>query len=116
MEAHLDRMTRLLLDKELLTSKPTEAVQVIARAYTLTALRKLDGTRRGSLVRFLYDLGLLGRSIALDLTGATLSQADLTYARLSEARLGGSDLSGACLAGANLGGPRFMQPDWGAQT
>jgi hypothetical protein len=102
LEAYLDRMTKLLLDKELLASKPTDAVLVIARAYTLAVLRKLDGTRKGTLLRFLHDLGLLGREVTLELGGADLSHADLAGAILTETNLSGLDLRQASLWRADL--------------
>ena len=104
LEAYLDRMTRLLLDKELLASKPTDVVHIIARAQTLTIVRKLDGARKGTLLRYLHELGLLEKEPLMDLAGADLSGADLTFGTLSGTNLSGVDLSKANLWMADLRG------------
>src|SRR5262249_24600345 len=44
---YLDRMAELMLEKGLQTSGPEDVVQVVARARTATALRGLDGARKG---------------------------------------------------------------------
>ena len=45
-------MTELLLDKKLRESEVDE-VRAVARARTFTVLRRLDGERKGALIRFL---------------------------------------------------------------
>ena len=53
LQAYLDEMSGLMLDKKLLTSKESDAVRAVARTVTLTALRRLNGERKGEVVRFL---------------------------------------------------------------
>ncbi len=47
LQAYIDKMTELLLDKEhpLRKSKPNDEVRVVARTRTLATLRKLDPDR-----------------------------------------------------------------------
>jgi uncharacterized protein YjbI with pentapeptide repeats len=107
-EAYLNQMSRLMLDKRLLTSKRGDAVRAVARTVTLTALRRLDGERRGAVVRFLAEARLLeGQTPRVFLQGADLREAVLTQAFLVRAYLGGADLRGAALSGAVLGEARL---------
>ena len=112
LQAYLGNMTELLLDKALRTSEEGDEVQAVARARTLTALRGLDGIRKGILLRFLYESGLIGGehqsgqiiSPVIDLRGADLREADLREADLRGVNLRGVDLRGADLFVADLTG------------
>lgn len=114
---YLEQMTVLLIDKELRSSKPGAEVRVVARARTLTALRELDGERKGQLILFLVEAGLISKQCGaqkkecqpsiISLQGANLKQADVTGAsegrsKFTLVNLKGSDLKGADLEGANL--------------
>ncbi len=102
LQMYLDKMTELLLEKDLRTTKK-EQVRDVARSRTLTVLRGLDGGRKGSLLQFLMESGLIYEENAIvDLTRADLSGADLSGARLREAYLIEADLIGADLTGADL--------------
>jgi len=59
LQAYIDSMEKLLLDKELRSSKEDSEVRLLARARTLTVLPGLDSHRKGSVLQFLYELGLL---------------------------------------------------------
>jgi hypothetical protein len=110
LQAYLDRMTDLLLEKELHTSKEEDEVRAVARARTLTTLRQLDGTRKGTLLRFLYEADLINRDNAvIRFEAADLSGADLNGASLSGADLSGANLFKAFLNGANLGGANLFK-------
>ncbi len=130
----IDEIRDLLLNKGLKTSQPNDEIRVVARAQVLSTLRQLDGARKGLLVRFLSQAGLVtdtvnGNNVIIDLTGANLADADLgsttptlnllqdrglitiplnnvdlTDARLADADLRGGNLRGASLTEANLGG------------
>jgi uncharacterized protein YjbI with pentapeptide repeats len=109
---YLDSMTELIKDK-LRQSGPEDAKRSIARARTLTALRQLDGYRKGLLVSFLHDSGLIGGlresgdtvkeyPTIVDLTAADLSEAQLCIASLCLANLSKTDLTDSDLSHANL--------------
>src|SRR5205085_3193827 len=55
LQAYLDKMSELLLKEGLRQSETDSEVRNIARARTLTMLRKLDGQRKGSLLQFLFE-------------------------------------------------------------
>jgi hypothetical protein len=141
LQAYLDQMGQLLLDKvrPLRQSEEGSAVRTVARARTLEVLRRLDGARRGTVVQFLYEARLIDKdSSVVDLTGAMLARAVLTEADLkganlrgtylvraslvdaklskadlSDAKLLGADLSLAKLGGANLRGAVLMSEGLG---
>src|SRR5215472_15530772 len=99
LNAYIDRMSELLLNQNLHDSR----VRELARARTVTALRNLDPFRKGVLVQFLYESGLIKNdNPVVDLSGADLSNADLSRVTLSNAHLSGAYLSGANLSEANL--------------
>ena len=151
---YIDKMAELLIDKELKIllkqlsngtitrdDPKLDAVLDIARARTLSILRRLegDGNRKGSVVHFLVDAELIeGLDLLKDanlkeaylykvnlfranlfntnLSGANLSEAklfgsNLTGSDLSEANLSGANLSGVKLTKANLSGSDLFESD-----
>ena len=78
LQAYLDRMSELLLSNQLRESNSTSEVRYIARARTLTALTGLDGSRKGSLIKFLYETSLINAEAGsgiINLSAATLHEA-----------------------------------------
>ena len=107
LQAYLDQISKLLLDKQrpLQLSGKGEVVRTVARARTLTALTRLDGSRKRSVLQFLYESDLVIKDRAVvDLKGADLSDARLSAAELSTANLSEAALSGARLNAADLRG------------
>jgi uncharacterized protein YjbI with pentapeptide repeats len=123
LQAYLDRIGNLLLDKDnpLRQSEERDDVQTLARARTLTILRRLNPGRKRSILDFLYEAGLIKapqnecviklgspdfENSAADLSGADLKGAVLRFAYLSGphrgANLSGADLRCADLQGADL--------------
>jgi uncharacterized protein YjbI with pentapeptide repeats len=83
---------------------------VLARILTLTAARRLDGERKGMIVRFLSEARLInGTDPKVDLGYADLSHAELAGAILIDAVFAGSNLANASFRHAVLPGTRF---DW----
>jgi uncharacterized protein YjbI with pentapeptide repeats len=116
VQDYLDRMSELLFDRGLATSTRGDLVKEVTRARTFTVLRGLgeDGARKGYIVQFLHETGLIrGKEPIVGLWGASLQNADLAFvmlpdaylseANLYRARLSGADLSRASLIGAELG-------------
>jgi uncharacterized protein YjbI with pentapeptide repeats len=105
LQTYIDNIQDLLLNHNLLKSKPDDDVAILARARTLTALQGLDPERKGHLLTFLYACRLIGFD---DPNGKThnsiiyLYSADLSYVYLSGANLSGANLSGAILYRADL--------------
>jgi len=95
---YLVTMTTLLLDKDLRTSAEGDEVRAVARVQTLTVLRRLNGERKGSVVRFLSESHLIDKVTPIvDLIGADLSEADLSRATLRRVNLREVNLTNAVL-------------------
>lgn len=118
LDTYLATMTTLLLDKGLRESMEGDEVRAVAVAQTLTVLPRLNGTRKGVVLRFLYTSRLIDTNTSIvalggadlhlailsliDLTGVNLTGVNLTRANLSEANLYTADLQRANLSEANL--------------
>src|SRR5882757_6368276 len=112
LQTYLGRISDLLLNSKLRESKSGDEVRIIARALTLITLSQLNGVRKGKIVRFLKDAGLIeiqnsndpNLSHTYDIQGiATDSPViSLTYADLSNADLSKSNFNGAIMTHTNL--------------
>ncbi len=117
LDAYLDRMSELLLEKKLRDSAEGDEVRRMARARTIMALRRLDGIRKAMVMRALHDDGLIDKDrsiISLNeakLQGVQLHEANLSGANLSGADLFGADLSRADLSNVHLSGANLSRAD-----
>jgi uncharacterized protein YjbI with pentapeptide repeats len=104
LQAYIDKISELLLREHLDESPSDTQVQVIARARTATVLRILDPARRGSLIRFLSQAGILVKCTEKEkaMAGLGLHGADLSRLNLSSTNLSTADLSGAYLSESDL--------------
>lgn len=107
---YLNEMTQLILDRGLLTRSSNSLVTSIARAKTLTALRELDGRRKGILLLFLVETKLITKkNPVIDMRNADLQKAYLWNASLKEVNLRGAYFSGANLEESNLEGSNLSE-------
>jgi hypothetical protein len=118
LQAYLNQISGMLADKErpLHRARPEDSLSTVARARTLTVLRRLpDGDHKASVAQFLYESGLIMKDYtSVDETGlianarpvVNLQEADLRGANLSRAHLEMTNLIRADLEGANLKGAR----------
>lgn len=104
LAAYFDTMTDLLMRGGLPTASKESTVRRIAHARTYAVLRRLDGKRKGDVVQFLYDAGLLHKPATISLRHADLAAARLERANLRDATFWLANLSGADLRSANLTG------------
>jgi uncharacterized protein YjbI with pentapeptide repeats len=103
LQEYINKMSELLLERKLRESELGSEVRKIARVRTLTVLLRLNGSRKRSVLLFLYEAGLINKGGRIvDLTDADLSEADLREANLSGADLRGANLSRATLREATL--------------
>jgi hypothetical protein len=105
LQAYLDQMSQLLLDKDKLLrqSQAHDEARIVARARTLTVLKMLDSERKSSLLQFLCEAALVQGSNERALPIISLHKADLSGANLVRANLNGADLREANLQATNLG-------------
>src|SRR5215207_2924536 len=104
LQAYLDQMSHLILDRQLLEVEQGDPVHTLAQARTSTAILRLDAKHNESVTHFLINSGLSVRSkdSARLLRGSTLSHAKLSGAHLPNADLGDAELSGADFSNALL--------------
>lgn len=105
LQAYLEQISHLLTDKErpLRRAKPGDDLSTVARARTLTTLARLNGERKGRVVQFLFESGMITKDHALlDLRGVDLTHVDLRGTDLSHADLSGADLREAYLWATKL--------------
>jgi uncharacterized protein YjbI with pentapeptide repeats len=109
LQAYLDQLSDLLLEKDLRNSDEGSEVRTLARARTATVIQRLDAEGNRNVIRFLNEAGLTKNrrsSIRLlagvDLQGAQLGGADLVSTDLSYTNLSDADLSDANLLDAKL--------------
>jgi hypothetical protein len=112
LQAYLNQMSQLMLEKKLLEAEPsntvhTDPVYTLAQARTSTVILRLDAEHNASVIRFLRDSGLAwnvssGKFIVDEDSGAPppasvsiLRGIALNRADLSDADLSHADLSGA---------------------
>jgi uncharacterized protein YjbI with pentapeptide repeats len=120
LQAYLDQMSTLLLEKDLRsstednTTEDSKEARTLARARTLTILPRLDGVRKRSVVQFLHETGLINKHAPVtlldgaDLSGTNLSEANLLEVSLSLANLRKADLNNAFLVEADLRGAQLQ--------
>ena len=118
LQAYLDQLSDLLLEKDLRNSEEGSEVRTLARARTATVIQRLDAEGNRNVVRFLNEAGLTKNrrsSIRLlagvDLQGAQLGGADLVSTDLSYTNLSDADLSNANLLDAKLRGTDLSDAD-----
>jgi len=100
LQGYINKMSELLLRGYFEEPNPEyERARKIARARTFTILPLLDGKRKTSLVRFLYESDLMK---IIDLHGADLSHAELHEKDLSHINLSYADLSHTKLTRSKL--------------
>jgi hypothetical protein len=111
LQAYLDQMSQLMLERKLLEAEQGDPVHTLAQARTSTVILRLDAEHNESVTRFLINSGLAVKSdpsprllSRIALSHATLRDAQLYEADLSVADLTNADLSGAYLYRADLSG------------
>ncbi len=109
LQTYLDRMSELLLEKQLRTSEPDAEVRNVARVRTITILFQLDVRRIGYVFAFLREAGLISNKPKSSIV--SLSHADLDRINLSGVDLSRTDLSGTTFRRANLSGADLSRTD-----
>jgi uncharacterized protein YjbI with pentapeptide repeats len=122
LQAYLNQMSQLMLDRKLLETEQSDPVHTLAQARTVTILRRLNSDRNRDILQFLREAyqgdeidtlhnsnlseaNLKGANLdsfdlqRTDLSGANLRDAYLAFSDLSKAKLNGANLRGADLHG-----------------
>lgn len=108
LQNYLDRMTELLLEKNLRSSATDSEIHSIARVRTITVLQSLTGTRQGRVLQFLKESRLIDKTeTIIELHGAILQGANLEGINLEETNLSGIDFQNANLREVNFKGTKL---------
>ena len=84
LQAYLNQMSTLLLEKDLRDAKRSSDVRRLAQARTLTVLRQLSPDRKTEAMNFLIDSELVfGEDPIIDLSGSDLSGVDMGNERVT---------------------------------
>ncbi len=102
LDAYLDRMTELILDKGLKKDgEENEAeLRTMARTHTISVLRNLDGKRKGQVLSFLHEAELIKKPSQTphnENTGNPLVQSEFVWENNQIINLATADLSHADL-------------------
>src|SRR5829696_1432108 len=101
LQAYLDQMSSLILEKDLRTSEEDSAVRTLARARTTMIIKRLDADGNRIVISFLNEARLTGGfqraqgyvSPSSASRSSILSNADLSGAHLTDVNLIGANLS-----------------------
>lgn len=119
LDQYLNDMSDLVLTQHLADPTSSAPVRAIAVARTLTAVRNLDGQRKGTLLRFLWEAHLINWPQPIvnlfhsdfDDTSFT-NPPTLNQVYLSQLSLTNADFAGAYLMGAYLQGSVMIQANF----
>jgi uncharacterized protein YjbI with pentapeptide repeats len=115
LQAYLDQMSTLMLEKDLRNSEKDSEVRTLAQARTLTVLGRVDTSRKDEITKFLLEADLVrevgGSAPIISLDLADLHGADMRYANLKGAQLDRATLDGADLHLADLRGAYMFSAD-----
>lgn len=120
IDAYLNKMSDLLVNKKLGTSKRNDPTRITARALTGWIFARIASHRKGFVLRFLYEARLLTVKdpkislVDVDLKGAYLASQKLSGINLRGAFLSGSNFMFADLKNSNLSETYFSEGSfWG---
>jgi uncharacterized protein YjbI with pentapeptide repeats len=102
LESFINIMTKLLLENNLGGIDTTTETVAVARTRVILALSNLDRARKGQIIQFLYESGLINLNPKLKILGADLNYAILDGILLFESEIRGVYFTGASLKHANL--------------
>jgi hypothetical protein len=102
LDSYFDYMTKLILERNLCSKKPSMGVYCLARTRTMALFKDVDGGRKSQGLQFLYEAGLIYKDPLVRLVGANLKAARLSGATLNEVEITGAYFNNADLKGANL--------------
>jgi hypothetical protein len=103
LQGYIDKMSELLLEKDLRHSKPDDEVRNIARLRTLAVFDQLGPFHKRILLRFLQESGLIYKDDTIvNLEFADLQETELDYANLVRTNLSKCYLNMAYLRNADL--------------
>jgi uncharacterized protein YjbI with pentapeptide repeats len=123
LQAYLDQMSTLMLERDLRHAEVGDEIQTVARARTLTALGRLDPSRKRALMQFITEAGLVQGSINEKALTSRSTGRKEAFEGVPVISLSGADLSGTDLReiggfggtiGGKVGGPAYYSAGGGS--
>lgn len=108
---YLDHMSSLSQPQSL--EEYTGDTESLTRAWTVLALQKLDSERKGLVIRFLCEAGLLQQKLNGNLESFDLKNTDLSQLCLNQMNFSSADLRNSDLSSTELNCADFKQADLG---
>lgn len=112
LDSFVKTITDLIVNHNLGTADAKHGSHVIARTRTILALSTLDRLRKGQVLQFLFESGLIDKPQNVSLVGADITHAILDGIVLSNAEITGAYLNGASITHSNLKGAAFTGCDF----
>jgi len=112
LQAYLDQMSQLMLDKNLLNAEEDSAVRTLARARTIAVLDRLDPERKITVLRFLDESHLIDKEhpvVALADADFTDVHIDFHDLFLHDANLDGANFAGSVLKDVEFDGADMIR-------
>jgi hypothetical protein len=116
LQAYLNQMSTLMLERELRHAEVGDEMQTVARARTLAALGRLDPSRKTALMEFITEAGLVQGSINEKALTKSTGRKDAAFEGVPVIGLSGADLSGADLSELGGGGGGVLIGDVGGPS
>jgi uncharacterized protein YjbI with pentapeptide repeats len=96
LQTYITDVEKMLLENGLRLADKNSEIRILARAKTLTLVQTLDGARKGFVINFLSELGLIDSdSPIIDLENANLSNTILRCSYLNGINLNNTNLENA---------------------
>lgn len=110
MSDYFEQMSKLMIEKGLMSSDRTPEVELAARAITLNAANRLDGERKGQLLKLLYEADLIGRCAFNSSAAKSTGECKPNIFSLEDAKLDKVTYDRPLfLQGVNLDGARLSE-------
>jgi uncharacterized protein YjbI with pentapeptide repeats len=102
LDSFIKIMTDLITNYSLANSKSTLETKIIARTRINLALNRLNAIRKGQVIQFLFESGLIDQNPQIKLLGGNIKDALLDGIVLSEAEIKGAYFNNASIKCSNL--------------
>jgi uncharacterized protein YjbI with pentapeptide repeats len=113
LQDYFAQIRDFILEKNLLICSQESALRKLARTITKITLHEVNGSRRGIIIRFLYESGLVSqKDPIIFLSGSDCREAELSYAMLQEVTLIQINGSGTIFSRANLSMSRLNESNF----
>jgi len=112
LDSFIKIMTELIIKHNLASTHSTPETRTIARTRINLAFSNLNGTRKGQVLQFLYESGLIDKNPTIKLVGGNIKYAVLDGIVLIESEIKGAYFNEASIKDSNLNDAVFTSCDF----